>query len=166
MNIYEKRLNKLRGYLDHPHKALLLTNEKNIGYFCGFFHSEGVLLVTQISAFLFVDFRYIEAAEKYSKEVKVICFHKLSEDLITCITAEDINEVYFEPDYISLSRFRFFKSFLEEKNIEAYGKNNLDTFISDIRIIKDETEIQKLQIAQNLILKLSIISNPELRKAK
>ena len=61
--LFEKRSNKLRGILS-DREAALVTNEKNIGYFCGFFHSEGYLLVTANKSYLFVDFRYIEAAQQ------------------------------------------------------------------------------------------------------
>ena len=45
-SLFEQRLENLKTVLDSNSQAVLLTNEKNIGYFCGFFHSEGYLLVT------------------------------------------------------------------------------------------------------------------------
>ncbi len=46
-SLFEQRLENLKTVLDSNSQAVLLTNEKNIGYFCGFFHSEGYLLVTE-----------------------------------------------------------------------------------------------------------------------
>ena len=43
-SLFEQRLENLKTVLDSNSQAVLLTNEKNIGYFCGFFHSEGYLL--------------------------------------------------------------------------------------------------------------------------
>lgn len=63
-SLFEQRLENLKTVLDSNSQAVLLTNEKNIGYFCGFFHSEGYLLVTENETVLFVDFRYYEAALK------------------------------------------------------------------------------------------------------
>lgn len=63
-SLFEQRLENLKTVLDSNSQAVLLTNEKNIGYFCGFFHSEGYLLVTENETVLFVDFRYHEAALK------------------------------------------------------------------------------------------------------
>ena len=42
-SLFEQRLENLKTVLDSNSQAVLLTNEKNIGYFCGFFHSEGYL---------------------------------------------------------------------------------------------------------------------------
>ena len=61
------RLNKLKGFIKNKDEALLITNEVNIGYFSGFFHSEGYLLVTGENSYLIVDFRYAEAAEKVKR---------------------------------------------------------------------------------------------------
>ena len=61
--LFSKRINELRNLLNDSNQALILTNEVNIGYFCGFFHSEGVMLVTEEQSYLLVDFRYFEAAQ-------------------------------------------------------------------------------------------------------
>ena len=61
---YEARLDSLRRFLGGAQEGVLLSDEVNIGYFTGFFHSEGYLLVTQNSAALLVDFRYYEAAQR------------------------------------------------------------------------------------------------------
>ncbi|MCR5088821.1 MAG: aminopeptidase P family protein [Oscillospiraceae bacterium] len=45
-------------------EALLLTDEKNQRYACGFPFTDGYVLVTREKAFLITDSRYIEAAEK------------------------------------------------------------------------------------------------------
>ena len=44
--LFEKRINALRTLISDKKEALLLSNEVNIGYFTGFFHSEGYLAVT------------------------------------------------------------------------------------------------------------------------
>ena len=38
-SLFEQRLENLKTVLDSNSQAVLLTNEKNIGYFCGFFQS-------------------------------------------------------------------------------------------------------------------------------
>ena len=42
-SLFEQRLENLKTVLDSNSQAVLLTNEKNIGYFCGFFHTEEFL---------------------------------------------------------------------------------------------------------------------------
>ena len=48
-DIFDKRINRLREILS-DREAALITNEKNIGYFCGFFHSEKRLICLLTSA--------------------------------------------------------------------------------------------------------------------
>lgn len=144
------RIELLRNCIHSPNQALLLTNEVNIGYFSGFFHSEGYLLVTQNQSYLLVDFRYIEAAQKKSRDCKIVMFKRLTEDLIKILNSESINNLSFEADSITVSRFNYFKNVFEEKGIDCFADNELCTAISKIRIIKDDSELDKIQTAQNI----------------
>lgn len=144
------RLDKLKGFIKNKDEALLITNEVNIGYFSGFFHSEGYLLVTSENSYLIVDFRYAEAAEKKSSGCKVVMYSKLSQDLLDILTKEGICSVSFEADSITVSRFDFFKKFLAQHNIDCFADQKLCKHIADIRIIKDSSEIEKIQKAQNI----------------
>lgn len=144
------RLDKLKGFIKNKDEALLITNEVNIGYFSGFFHSEGYLLVTGENSYLIVDFRYAEAAEKKSSGCKVVMYSKLSQDLLDILTKEGISSVSFEADSITVSRFDFFKKFLARQNIDCFADQKLCKHIADIRIIKDSSEIEKIQKAQNI----------------
>ena len=144
------RLDKLKGFIKNKDEALLITNEVNIGYFSGFFHSEGYLLVTGENSYLIVDFRYAEAAEKKSGGCKVVMYSRLSQDLLDILTKEGINSVSFEADSITVSRFDFFKKFLAQRNIDCFADQKLCKHIADIRIIKDSSEIDKIQKAQNI----------------
>lgn len=144
------RLDKLKGFIKNKDEALLITNEVNIGYFSGFFHSEGYLLVTSENSYLIVDFRYAEAAEKKSGGCKVVMYSKLSQDLLDILTKEGINSVTFEVDNITVSRFEFFNKFLTQHNIDCFADQKLCKHIADIRIIKDSSEIEKIQKAQNI----------------
>lgn len=148
--LFYKRINKLKSLLQSNDEALFITNQKNIGYLCGFFNSEGVMLVTTEKTFLFVDFRYIEAAKKKSHCCEVICFTKLDADLLKVIQANSVNKLYFEASDITVARFNSFKSLFEKNKIECDSSSTLDKAISNIRIIKDESEIEKIQKAQQI----------------
>ena len=144
------RLNKLQSFIKNKDEALLITNEVNIGYFSGFFHSEGYLLVTSENSYLIVDFRYAEAAEKNSNGCKVVMYGKLSQDLLDILGNEGINSVCFEADSITVSRFDFFKKLLAQHKIDCIADQKLCRHIADIRIIKDSTELEKIQKAQSI----------------
>ena len=132
--LFYKRINNLKSLLQGNDEVLFITNQKNIGYLCGFFNSEGVMLVTTEKTFLFVDFRYIEAEKNKSHCCEVICFNKL----------------YFEASDITVARFNSFKSLFEKNKIECDSSSTLDKAISNLRIIKDESEIKKIQKAQQI----------------
>lgn len=148
--LFQKRIIKLREFLNNPGEAILINNEVNIGYFCGFFHSEGYLLVTCNSVNLLVDFRYFEAAQKKAIGANVICFNKLTESIIRILKDENISNLYFESESITVSKFQFFKRNLSEDNFHCVSGGGLDSHIQNIRMIKDKTELEKIQTAQNI----------------
>lgn len=148
--LFYKRINNLKSLLQGNDEVLFITNQKNIGYLCGFFNSEGVMLVTTEKTFLFVDFRYIEAAKNKSHCCEVICFNKLGADLIKILKENFVNKLYFEASDITVARFNSFKSLFEKNKIECDSSSTLDKAISNLRIIKDESEIKKIQKAQQI----------------
>ena len=127
------RLDKLKGFIKNKDEALLITNEVNIGYFSGFFHSEGYLVVTQEEVCLLVDFRYIEAAQKKAQGCEVRMFHKLSEDLLSILTAQGIACLHIEASHMTVSQYAFFRSKLEKENITVTSDNKLTEHIENIR---------------------------------
>lgn len=145
-----KRIDKLKSFINNPEQAVLLINEVNIGYFSGFFHSEGYLLVTQNESYLLVDFRYIEAAKKKSSNCKVVMFKKLTEDLLDILKKEGIKDLVFEADSITVARFEGIKKFFAEHKIDCIADKTLCDHIAEIRIIKDKSEIEKIQKAQDI----------------
>lgn len=146
----ENRINELRKIITSDEEAILITNEINVGYFSMFHHSEGAMLITQSSATLLVDFRYIEAAEKYA-ECNVKCF---TNGLIAGITelckAENINKIYTEASNLTLSGYNQYKIFFDKHKIELDVSSKLDDIIANIRIIKSDDEFQKILKAQQI----------------
>ena len=147
--LFKKRINAIRTALCDK-EAALITNEKNIGYFCGFFHSEGYFLVTEDKNFLFVDFRYIEAARQKAHGCEVICFHRLSEDLLRVLTENEVKSVKIEAESVTVAKLRFYREKLQSKGISVNDGNSLDREIAECRIIKDETELEKIRTAQKI----------------
>ncbi len=147
-DIYIERINSLKSVLKDKTEALFITNSKNIGYLCGFFNSEGIMIVTADKTCLFVDFRYIEAAQKKVDFIDVVCFKKLSEDLLKYLVQYDIKNLYFEALGISLAKFNSFKSLFNKNSIECDDSSSLDSAINSLRITKTSDEIKKIKKAQ------------------
>lgn len=148
--ICKNRIEKLRKILKLENEAAMITNEINVGYFSGFHHNEGVMLITQTSATLFVDFRYIEAAQKYAEcDVKRIT-SGFSDSVAELCKSENINRIYLEASDITLSSFNNYKKCFDKNSIELDASTALDEKISDIRIIKTYDEFQKILKAQQI----------------
>ncbi|MBR1483552.1 MAG: aminopeptidase P family protein [Ruminococcus sp.] len=148
--LFQIRKKHIRDILKTPHTAALITNEVNIGYFCGFFHSEGYLLVTAENTYLLVDFRYIEAAKRQANDCEVICFQKLSEELMSLLVKNTVQSVHIEQNSLTVARFLFFRDKFREKQIEVISDDQLDIAIGKSRVIKDDSEIKKIQTAQEI----------------
>lgn len=144
------KIDKLRAYIKNPNEAILLTNEVNIGYFSGFFHSEGYLLVTQNESYLLVDFRYIEAAQKKSRDCKVVMLKRFSEDLVGILKDEGIENLFFEAENITVAEFERYSYLLNNNGVNCCSDIKLCNYISDIRITKDSEELEKIQTAQKI----------------
>lgn len=149
-SIYKNRTNKIRNIMLDGNYAALITNEINVGYFSGFQHSEGVFLITEDSSYLFVDFRYYEAAQKFSEDCKVICYKNFLENIFEILEEQRISNIFLESSDITVSTFNRYKNFFDKKNIELIADNKLDSAIAEARIIKDRTEFDKIFKAQKI----------------
>ncbi len=145
MDIYKKRIANLISKTDDD--VFLITDDKNIYYLTGLWDSNGYLLVCNKGAFLFVDFRYGEVAEKTVKSAKVKVFVKLFDELNTVIKKYSIKKCFCETDKMTVSEY---KKFSEKLNCTLSDDRKLDDIIGDMRIVKDEAEIALLQKAQDI----------------
>lgn len=145
MEIYNNRINNLISKCSDT--AFLITNDKNIYYFTGLWDSNGYLLVTKSGAYLFVDFRYGEIAEKTVSTAKVIVFEKIFDELNNSLKENCIDKCFIETSSLTVSDFELYK---QKLNIEISNENVLDEIIKDLRIVKDNYELQLMQQAQNI----------------
>lgn len=127
------------------------------------------MLISSDKSYLLVDFRYFEAAQKLAENCEVICFRKLSSDVSDVCKSLSVKSLYFEASAITVARFKLFKNAFEKEGIAAFSSSELDNLISEIRCIKDEVEIDKIQTAQNIAenayLETLNYVKPEQRKA-
>lgn len=145
MDIYKNRITNLISKISDS--AFLITNDKNIYYFTGLWDSNGYLLVTKSGAYLFVDFRYGEIAEKTVTSAKVVVFEKLFDELNNTLKKNCISKCYVETSYLTVSDFALYK---QKLNVEISNENILDEIIKGLRIIKDSCELDLIQEAQNI----------------
>ncbi len=147
MNTSTEMLSALLG--DKADAALIISNS-NRRYFTGFVSSLGYLLVTRKQAYLFVDFRYAEAAEKQADGCEVICYKDLESDLSEILVNENIKSVLLEGSAFTLNDAQKIDGILSKNNAQSIHSDELDKLVSKLRIVKTSEEIEKIIHAQRI----------------
>lgn len=147
MEKIEKLISKLS---ESNFDAALIMSPSNRLYFSEFNSSEGAILILKEEAYFLVDFRYYESAKAKVKNMKVILMTNFSESLKDLIKDKEIKNIVIEQNFITLNQFNFLKSIFKDLNVSIVDNNVLDKIISDLRMIKSDTEIKKIKAAQKI----------------
>ena len=147
MSVHEKRLATLQQKLPETFDALLVTSEKNITYLSGFCYTDGFLLITRQSAYLFADFRYIEAAHAAVKtgwDIRLLKGRR--HDLLADILAADkIKTIGFEDSFLTCAALEGWKRELASCAFQPSG-----ALLENMREFKDESELDNIISAQRI----------------
>lgn len=127
--------------------AALISSELNIRYLSGFNFTDGYILVTRERAYLFTDFRYIEAARK---EVNTADFEiVMPESTMGVAMAQTLDNagaksVIVEESSLSCEmKERFEKLFTNKELYSGASK-----ILTELRLCKDMDEIENMKKAQ------------------
>lgn len=126
----------------------IVSNSVNIKYFTKFSMTNGVLIVTHNDAYLLTDFRYYEMAKLYVKDISVICFKDLCAELDNIFKNNSCFRVAIESSNVVVKTFENYKK--RFKDISFVTDSRLDDIILNLRMIKTDYEIQKIEQAQNI----------------
>ena len=140
MNRTEKLVKALPGGVD----AFITTNEKTCLYLSKFAFSDGMIFLTKSKAYLFTDFRYIEAAESETEGFE-ISTGKRFEEVRDIIAAEGIKTVGFEDDLMTVSELESIKKQLSGCEFFPVG-----SIVREIAEHKDADEIENIIAAQKI----------------
>ncbi len=128
--------------------ALLITNEKNQYYACGFAFTDGYVLITRDNAWLITDSRYIEAAEQtVDPYVHVVLYdrsHNGEDHLRNILKSEKTEHLFAEDQQLSYAQFA---SLSQTLGMSLMPSCNL---LADLRSSKDEDELQNMINAQRI----------------
>ena len=142
-------INKLKAYLKENNAAALIMSEENICYFTSFHSSNGYLVVTGDKAVFLTDSRYIEAAGNKIKTCDEILETKgVGKSLVPAIEALGIKTLMLESERITVSRYNEICALFDGIDVVCDGA--LDKTISDIRMVKNRSEIDKIITAQRI----------------
>lgn len=145
--------------------AVILFNESNMHYACGFSPSEGIVIVTKSGVgYHIVDSRYTETAFEYSKKtgLKVI---EISASFIDeaekIIEKHNIRKLLFEDETISYSLYNKYTALLSGTEFIPLGN-----LLMLLRNIKDLEEIKLIKQANNIAEKSFTELLPEVKAGK
>ncbi|MGN0622305.1 MAG: M24 family metallopeptidase [Porcipelethomonas sp.] len=143
-------MDKLKNFsLPDGADAALITSDINRRYFTGMKSSAGILLIFRDEAYLIIDFRYIEKAEKTVKNCTVL---KQADDLTGqldgLLKKHSASKIAIESMDLSVSRLNMIKERL--KNYIFLDSDELSRKIYDMRTVKFPDEIEKITRAQRI----------------
>lgn len=142
----EKTMNKLNTINT---EAFIVSNMKNIRYLSGFTGDTGKLLLVKDKAFIIVDGRFTEQAEKECN-IEVVDYNGSFNKTIKGILDKfNVTRCAFEGDSTTVNEFDFMKKAID--NVELISTKNI---IEEIRVIKDEGEIDLIKKALDISLKV------------
>ncbi len=125
----------------------IITDDINRRYFTGMKSSAGTLVVFKETAYLIIDFRYIEKARKTVKNCEVILQGKLYEQINKLLEIHNSKKIAIESERLTVSQLENLKSKL---NGEIDSSDELSEAIKSIRVIKFDEEISYVTQAQRI----------------
>ncbi len=143
MSKYERLMNALPENIG----AALITEDINRRYFTGMKSSAGTVLVTRERAYLIIDFRYIEKAQKTVRDAEVIMQDKLYDQINEILLKHGVKTVAIESRSVTVSQLNSLRKALKA---EIDGSEALSDAIDSLRIVKSQDEIDKIIKAQRI----------------
>lgn len=139
------RIEQLQALLPADTAALVATPH-HLGYLTGFPSGDSFLLVTQESSYFLTDFRYIEMAKNTVSGARCRMITRLFETVAELLKEHGVRQLYVETETTSLQFAERLQAQLRSVNIPRTSE--LDGWLADMRIIKDDAEVAKILQAQ------------------
>ena len=126
--------------------ALLLTDGYNIHYNSGYRGHEGYLLITEENAYILTDSRYTEQAEHEAPDYEIVDIKAEGYAKTVCRLLGEKKSIRlgFENRHISYQAYRNLTKELPA-SVELV---ELNASVNELRMVKDEAEIEKLARAE------------------
>lgn len=140
----QNRIAKLKEKLKEKNiEAFLVTKRENVRYLSHFTGTAGKLLITQSDSIFITDFRYLDQA---ADQTNGCVIEEISSDFIDgfakLLQKKKIKNLSFESKDLNCHLYNKLK---EKLNLESL--NPVESLVEDLRIIKDELEIEKIKKA-------------------
>ncbi len=137
-----KRLRKLRTSIaERRLDALLISQPENLRYLSGFTGSSGWLLISEQSAILATDFRYVEQAKEESPDFEIIQTKQELRDWLPGLVSDlGWHKLGFEANFISYEGYHKLTKAIKTKpvNLELVPTTGI---VEQLRSIKEPEEL-------------------------
>lgn len=142
-------IQKLMDRIPDEFTCALITDPVSRRYFTGFKTSEGTVLCFKEKAYFLVDFRYYEKAAEVVKGMEVVLQTEREEQIAEILIRHRTEGVMIEADRMTVTGLR---EFSEEFGDDLYidSSSELSDIITDLRIIKDGSDAEKIIRAQRI----------------
>lgn len=142
------RIDKIReGLKEEDVSGIVVSNIKNVRYISGFTGEEGMAVITENNAYLIVDGRFTEQAEKESK-IEVVDFGKNFVKTIGQLLEKDnVKKCAFEGNHMTYSEASHMID-----TINTVEWKPLKDLLEKVRMIKDKSEIIEIKKALKIAL--------------
>jgi len=126
--------------------AALIISPINRYYFTNFHSSNGFVLISENAKYFYTDSRYYLAAQNLDGfTVRQINGENVYKTIIEDLKKLNAGTVGYEDDFLTVSAFKEFKKELNEFSLKPISNE-----IANARLIKTETEIEKISAAQKI----------------
>ena len=142
----KQRLAKFRELLKKKEiDAAIIIDEKNIGYLCGYFYTDGYLYIDTVSAYIVTDHRYDAEARLHAlSDFEVVVPKNRLDFLGDLISSHGIKCVGFENESMTVAQYNSFDRSLLVDFVP------LGSAMTEMRSIKSPEEIEKIKRAQQI----------------
>jgi Xaa-Pro aminopeptidase len=162
--VASEKLERVRQILrEKGLEVILFFSPENLTYLSGYTGGEGILGVSEEEAWLFVDFRYLEIAQKETKECEVRLLKKGFKEVREFLRGRDLKKIGLEAKAITLFEFGELQdpafTFLPlSKELEALRAKKTP---EEIRLIKKAVEV-----AENAFKEVLKLVRPGVREVE
>ncbi|MDP4143153.1 MAG: Xaa-Pro peptidase family protein [Bacillota bacterium] len=141
--MYKMRIKALREAMQSIGiDGVLIQGDANRNYLSGFTGDESYALITNESAVFITDSRYTEQAKNEVKDFDVVQYSGIFADFLADLVKKlGIKKLGFEENIVSYGLYSTYKSKIVSEWVPLKGA------IEEIRIIKDESEIEHIRKA-------------------
>ncbi len=123
--------------------AAIITDEKNIGYLCGYFYTDGYLYIDSVSAYIITDSRYDAEARIHASEEFTVTVPKNRLSFLTeLIEKHGVKSIGYENFSMTVAQYNAFDRALSVEFVPLGG------MLTEMRSVKTPEEIAKIKRAQ------------------